>query len=455
MKSFFLIISFFCSILILNAQQSWQGKSVDFSHGDLKVSENHRYLVHADGTPFLYLGDTAWELLHRLSKDDTKLYLENRRSKGFTVIQTVILAEPNGLTAPNAEGETPLIDNDPTKPNEAYFKHVDWVLQNAAEKGLYVGLLPTWGDKVDKQWGNGPEIFTKKNAKKYGRWLGKRYASFPNVIWIIGGDRKGGEDNFAIWNAMAEGIKSKDKHHLLTYHPSGESSSSEWFHHCNWLDFNTYQSGHAKEDYAIVEKMLGHDYNLKPVKPVMDSEPRYENIPKNFKKENGVFSAADSREIMYQSLLGGACGHTYGCNEIWQMYSPGFSPVIDAFVPWKEALDFNGAQAVLFARELFESIDFTTIQPAPSLLLSGNSDYKDMAVAAIGKGFAMVYLPNGNRVSINLEKAFQTESVKMCWFNPRNGEYSNPWNEKVIGNFEVQPPVSGEGTDWLLLIKKK
>ena len=78
-----------------------------------------------------------------------------------------------------------------------------------------------------------------------------------------------------------------------------------------------------------------------------------------------------------------------------------------------------------------------------------------MAVAATGKDFAMVYLPNGNRVSINLEKAFQTESVKMCWFNPRNGEYSNPWNEKVIGNFKVQPPVSGEGTDWLLLIKKK
>ena len=215
------------------------------------------------------------------------------------------------------------------------------------------------------------------------------------------------------------------------------------------------QSGHAKEDYAIVEKMLCHDYNLKPVKPVMDSEPRYENIPKKFKKENGVFSAADSREIMYQSLLSGACGHTYGCNEIWQMYSPGFSPVIDAFVPWKEALDFKGAQAVFFARELFGSIDFTTIQPAPSLLLSGNTDYKDMAVAATGKDFALVYLPNGNPVLVNLEKAFQTASVKMCWFNPRNGEYSNSWNEKVSAKLKVQPPVSGDGTDWLLMIKKQ
>ncbi len=129
------------------------------------VSENHRFLVFEDGTPFFYLGDTAWELLHRLSKPDAEKYLENRRQKGFTVIQAVALAELDGLNDPNAEGDLPLIDNDPAKPNEKYFAHVDWVIKRAEEKGIFIGLLPTWGDKWNKKWGVGPEIFTPENAK--------------------------------------------------------------------------------------------------------------------------------------------------------------------------------------------------------------------------------------------------------------------------------------------------
>jgi hypothetical protein len=145
---------FLYTLNILHGQEpSWKGASVDFSHGKLKISENKRYLVFEDGTPFFYLGDTGWELFHRLNKDDVERYLENRRAKGFTVIQSVILAELDGLNTPDAEGDKPLIDNDPLKPNEAYFAHVDRVIRTAFEKGIFIGLLPTWGDKVDKKWG--------------------------------------------------------------------------------------------------------------------------------------------------------------------------------------------------------------------------------------------------------------------------------------------------------------
>jgi uncharacterized protein DUF4038 len=34
----------------------------------LKVSDNKRFLVQEDGKPFFYLGDTAWELFHRLTR---------------------------------------------------------------------------------------------------------------------------------------------------------------------------------------------------------------------------------------------------------------------------------------------------------------------------------------------------------------------------------------------------
>jgi Protein of unknown function (DUF4038) len=126
-------------ILILLAY----GALAQSPHGDLTISPDKRFLMHADGTPFFYLGDTAWELFHRLTREEAEKYLENRREKEFTVIQAVVLAELDGLNTPNAYGDRPRSDNDPAKFNEAYFKHVDYVVQKAREKGLYIGMLPT------------------------------------------------------------------------------------------------------------------------------------------------------------------------------------------------------------------------------------------------------------------------------------------------------------------------
>ena len=126
---------------------------------ELRVSENNRFLIKSNGIPFFWLGDTAWELFHRLNREDTERYLENRRQKGFTVIQAVALAELDGLNTPNRFGEKPLTANDPAKPNPKYFEHVDWVVNKAREKGLYVGLLPTWGRYVVKgSWEKTSEV---------------------------------------------------------------------------------------------------------------------------------------------------------------------------------------------------------------------------------------------------------------------------------------------------------
>src|SRR3546814_573719 len=114
----------------------------------LKVSENGHFLEYQNGDPFFWLGDTAWELFHRLDRKEAALYLENRAEKGFTVIQAVVLAEFDGLHTPNAYGDTPLTEDDPTRPNEAYFKHVDYIVRKASRLGLFIGMLPTWGDKV-------------------------------------------------------------------------------------------------------------------------------------------------------------------------------------------------------------------------------------------------------------------------------------------------------------------
>ncbi len=170
----------------------------------LRVSANRRFLVHDDGSPFFYLGDTAWALFQRLNRAEADQYLQDRADKGFTVIQAVVLSEFDGLRTPNRYGDLPLDDADPRRPNDAYFRHVDYVVDRAAALGLFVGLLPTWGDKVGPlKWGVGPQVFTVENARPYGEYLGERYRDRP-IIWILGGDRNpDNKQRRAIWRDLA------------------------------------------------------------------------------------------------------------------------------------------------------------------------------------------------------------------------------------------------------------
>lgn len=446
----------------LQAQETkWKGKSIDFSHGKLMVSENKRFLVFEDGMPFFYLGDTAWELFHRLNKEETETYLENRREKGFTVIQAVVLAEYDGLNTPNVEGERPLIDNDPTKINEAYFRHVDWVIKKAEEKGLFIGLLPTWGDKWNKKWGIGPEIFTPENAASYGEILGKRYKDSPNIIWILGGDRDiEKEVHKNIIRAMASGIRQGDGGaHLITFHPQGGRGSAEYFHEEEWLDFNMRQNGHTPNFTGSYENTL-KDYNRTPAKPVMDGEPLYEDHPIEFNAErNGHSVSVDVRRPLYWNLFSGAFGHTYGHHSVWQMWQPGRDPINFPLLPWYEAVDQPGAWQMQFGRRLMESRPFLTRIPDDSVIVPhdvktsvpGAGRYRFVATRDKNGSYAMVYVPVGRPVTVRMD-VISGKKVTAWWYNPRNG------NAQKIGNFSNEgthtfiPPQLGENLDWILVL---
>ncbi len=447
-----LITFFVLSHFISDSQEvKWTGPSVDLNHGKLKVSENHRFLVFEDGTPFFYLGDTAWELFHRLSKDDALKYLENRREKGFTVIQAVILAELDGLNTPNMEGEKPLRGNDPTQLNEAYFKHVDWVIRKAEEMGMFIGLLPTWGDKVDKQWGVGPVIFNAENARQYGEIIGERYKDFENIIWINGGDRQGGGDNFSVWTALAEGIKSEDKNHLMTFHPWGETSSSQWFQESDWLDFNMMQTGHGQRSYAIYKRLLTPDYNRIPVKPAFDGEPRYEDHPCAWNPAVlGWFDDADVRQACYWNLFSGGFGHTYGCHAIWQMLAPGREPTGQVRNFWYDDIDLPGAWDMIHARKLIESRPMTERIPFQEIIKNNYIPETDYIVATRGKDYIFVYIPTGWEAALDLNLC-GWEHSKVWWYNCRTGEAkaSGEIQNEQIKTFK--PETGGRGNDWVLV----
>ncbi|QMW02145.1 glycoside hydrolase family 140 protein [Spirosoma foliorum] len=431
-----------------------------FKSGPLKVSDNHRYLVHQDGTPFFYMGDTAWELFHRLNREEADRYLKRRAEQGFTVIQAVGLAEFDGLNVPNALGDKPLLNNDPTTPNEAYFKHVDYIIDKAAENNLVIGFLPTWGDKVFKSsWGNGPEVFNPKNARTYGQWLGNRYKNRQNIIWILGGDRtpRDGSDDVAIWRAMAEGIEAgvggSDKA-LMTFHPQPNSvqdgGSSKWFHQDSWLDFNMHQNGHCR-DTPIYDKITV-SYNRTPAKPTMDAEPIYEDHPVCFNvKDLGTSNAYDVRIYAYLDLFAGAHGHTYGCHDIWQMYSPNRPAVNGPHIYWQEALELPGANQMKIVRRLMESRPLLDRIPDQSLIVENNYAPAERIQATRGKDYAFIYTTAGKPFTVNLDK-ISGQTLKNAWLNPRTGEVKENSTIANKGQQKFTPPSAGYGQDWVLVL---
>jgi hypothetical protein len=432
----------------------------------LRVSENQRFLVTAEGRPFFWLGDTAWQLFHRLNREDAVHYLDQRARNGFTVIQAVALAELDGLNDPNPYGHKPLLNNDPAKPdvkdgpNNDYWDHVDFIVAEANKRGIYIGMLPTWGDKWNKKWGVGPEIFTPQNAGAYGEWLGRQYKS-AGIVWILGGDRPVENDTHKeITRATARGLRKGDGGaHLMTWHPSGGSGSAQYFHGDDWLNFNMRQNGHVAEFTGRYDKTR-EDYNRTPIKPVLDGEPIYEDHPVSFKaNEFGHSTAADVRRPLYWNLFTGAFGHTYGHHSVWQMWSAGKNPINNPLMPWREAIEQPGATQMQHGKNLMLSRPFLTRVPDDSIIVTdrvptsvpGAGRYRFVATRDASGSYAMVYAPVGRTFKVRMDKITGAK-VKAWWFNPRTG------TAEVIGEFPntgkraFTPPQPGEQLDWVLVL---
>jgi hypothetical protein len=422
------------------------------------VSADGRHLLQADGRPFFYLADTGWCLFHRLSREEADLYLRNRAAKGFTVIQAVLLSELDGLRTPNVYGERPLVDNDPRRLNEKYFAHVDWIVERAGELGLTVALLPTWGDKWhSRQNEPGPKVFhDTATARDYARYIGRRYGSQP-VIFVLGGDRNvETPEDLAITRAFAEGLKEAAPKTLVTYHPREPGRSSDALHREPWLDFNMIQSSHTgrgSDNGGNVE----HDRALEPPKPTLDGEPRYEALTVDFYMRGAnpavKFDDSDVRMAAYRALLAGAAGHTYGNNNIWQMWAPGREGVLGADTPWSEAIDHPGAFQMGHVRRLFESRPWEALQPDQALLVGPNPPGDGFARAAVSKDqrFAFVYSPRGEPVSVD-QARLGARDLTAWWFDPRYGRayFAHTGVGTAIQVFT--PPSSGRACDWVLVL---
>ena len=423
-----------------------------------KLQVRGRYLSWDDGAPFFYLGDTAWEIFHRLDRGEMDRYFAERARQGFTAVQAVALAEFEGVTVPNAYGRLPLQFTDgrpdPTKPDLApgysYWEHVDYAVEAAAQRGLFITLLPTWGDKFNCFFGKGPEIFDPENAYVYGKWIAARYREKWNIIWMLGGDRPLEPKHRAVMDAMARGIREMDESHLITFHPPGGRDSTDFLGDAPYIDFHTSQTGHDvaqcyRSDEIMAKMAASSD------KPYMDSEPRYEDHPACFNDRIGYFwRAEDVRQNAYWDVLAGACGHTYGNHAIWSM-----TKQPNSYYPytWEEALTHPGAEQIHFVKQLRLSRDYFSLRPAPELLASQYPGMGHMA-AAQGDGYAYVYSPLGAPFALHLDRFPAAKHLRALWFDPRDGQEQVFTVLPPVGQNLFVPPTQGKGCDYVLILEE-
>jgi len=436
----------------------------------LKISTNHRYFTDGKGKPFFWLGDTGWLLCSKLNREDVVRYLNDRQAKGFNVIQMSML---HGLNAVNAYNDSALINRDISKVQVAagsdhnnYWNHIDFIIDEAAQRGIYMALVPTWGSGAVKSG-----RVTVAQAKAYATFLAERYKNKSNIIWLNGGDVKGA-DSIDVWNTIGATLRAIDPNHLITFHPRGRSTSSIWFHNEQWLDFNMFQSGHkdyaqdamksdGKENIGDIHfgednwKYAQIDYALTPVKPTIDGEPSYETIPHGLHDSSAPrWKDSDVRRYGYWSVFAGGAGYTYGNNAIMQFHKKeDKSGSFGVNTYWQEELNAPGASQMIYLKKLMLSKPYFDRVPDQSLIAGDQGKQYNYVVATRGKNYAFAYTYTGRTFSINMGKITGAK-VKALWYSPRDGKYSSigTFANKGVQSFDP-PGERKDGNDWVLVLE--
>ncbi len=450
----------------------------------LRVSPSGRSLVDGEGRRVFLIGDTAWSLAFRTTREDAAFYLQTRKAQGFNTVTFALVAPGKSEltdTLRNVYGDEPFASDgdrpDPTRPlvtegadpGDAvaydYWDHVDHIVDLAGGLGLHVILLPTWGSGVSAYNGSGANaLFDEAGAYTYARWLGERYRDQPQVMWMVGGDRAatlGEHDHRSVFRAFARGLKEGAPRALLSFHSrKGAPQSGASFHDETWLDFNSLQ--------AWPERQIGlvtSDWIREPAKPTWLFEGRYEGYWRaNNKAED--WGEWQVRQQAYQTVLSGAFGHVYGHERIFGFGFDG--------AKWREFMDTPGARSTTHLVKAMSALDPTRafeLEPDQSLIdgEAGEASriVSDRITAARSsrRGLAVIYSASGKPFRLRLD-SLKGEALFGWWYNPRTGGWhvdgaefaeARPFARGLpsgagapVSTFT--PPTEGANKDWLLIL---
>ncbi len=418
---------------------AYNGDNPLYQHGPLQLAANRRYFEHADGTPFFWLADTAWNGVLLSQAADWDHYLKQRVKQGFTAVQFVTTQWRGCPPGPVAYEGT---ENITLKPE--LFQREDERITALNDKGLIAAPVNLW-TLTDSDPG---QTLAEADAIRLARYQVARWGAHQ-VVWLLGGDgcyeRSGLIDKFRQIGRATFG----DRHdRLVTLHPCGIYWPGESFRDEDWFDFIGYQSGHGSSDEHVrwlVDGPPAHDWANDPELPVINLEPNYEGHPSYHIQQN--FTDYHVRRAAYWSLLvSPPAGVTYGSNEIWvwaeePMPAPNH-PNIGVVQPWQNGLETPGLTGMKLLKDLFMSVRWTELEPRPDLIADqpGTADPNHFIAAAEtpDESQAVLYLPVGGTVTIT------RTGDNARWFDPRTGD----WSAAGDGTSFSAPDTQ----DWVLVV---
>jgi hypothetical protein len=432
---------------------AYQGANPVYVHGPVRVADDGRSLAHADGTPFLWIGDTVWNGLIRSEASDWESYLETRRAQGFSAIQ--FFSTQWRALATDPVGEPSFHEAGGFAPNPRFYQRLDPKVEAVARHGLLayaIVVLSLYDDEPGWAW-------PPEQLARFARWLRARWGAY-HMSWTLGGD--GGftgtraEERF--W-PIGRAAYSDPPEPLVTMHPRGWTWAGPEFRNEAWVTFHSWQSGHS-DDLTKVRWLpdgdVARDWRTLPAKPIINLEPNYEDHPSY---DSGLrFTAHEVRRASYWSLLvAPTAGVTYGHFSLWAWAGEGESVgqairrqseyVLE---PWWTLLDTPGARSMTITRRFFESGEWWRLRPAREILLAqpGEHDVLRFLVAARTDdgSWTVVYAPLGGRIEL-LAAAAVDRSAR--WFDPRTGRWraATPATDGDANHVAFAAP---DEDDWVL-----
>lgn len=419
----------------------------------LKLSANGRYLVDQVDQPFFWSGDASWSLIVQASNADTDYYFANRQQKGFNAVLVNLIDHKFGSNAPrNINGDPPFTGTPFTTPNDAYFAHADYAVATAAQKGMVVLLDPLYlgYNCADEGWCAEVQAASTADLQSWGQYVGTRYKTFDNIVWLIGGD----VDPSAYSGVSAKvstfvtALKQADARHLISAHNTrGQMAVSPW-PGASWLNVNnTYST------YAATYQAAQSAYNLSPPKPFFQVEGYYEN--------EHAMTTQQLRAQAYWTVLSGGMGFIFGNCPAWGVGSPAASFCSGANPDWKSQLNGPGSTGMMYAQQVFSAHAWQNLAPDWSHTLVtagygafGAADYATAARTPDGT-LGMAYLPTRRTVTVDMSRF--SGAVTARWYDPSNGAYSaitgSPFAATGTQPFTPLGNNSAGDGDWVLVLE--
>jgi hypothetical protein len=419
---------------------SYEGRNPLYQHGFLKVNADKRSLVHADDTPFLWMGDTGWHTLRMSTAEEWKKYIDNRVDKGFTATQVHVMSSSEVVH--NVAGEMPF-END--APNPAFWKNLEEKIEYANQNGMVVYIV---GLGVS---GKGAYL-AAMNSQRFARYItGTLAGNF--VIFSPSMDARYDERNDELGTFLDEA----DDLHLISQHVGTNFPAAEEYHSKEYLDFTSLQTGHHRGNidraYDAARAWSLLLWNKNPVKLVIDTEGMYDGRGNN---EGDNWREKDVRKIGWLSWLSGALGYTYGGGKgpdkligskggVWLLNKDK-----DSYDYWEKAMEWNSAHQMSYMKKFFQSIGWWRLQPAAELIVNQASDSATrMAAAKSFEGDLLVaYLPDNSHIELDISSL--TPGLHGTWFSPVSGDVFPAKEELNKDRCKIfRRPREG---DWVLLL---